>query len=69
MNLIEPRGNNCTEILVWHTQTKSKKLGMVRLESKYLDDRSNLGALLHNLKLMGVTSTTESEGALQSNQS
>ncbi|XP_033157141.1 galactosylgalactosylxylosylprotein 3-beta-glucuronosyltransferase S isoform X2 [Drosophila mauritiana] len=62
MNLIEPRGNNCTEILVWHTQTKSKKLGMVRLESKYLDDRSNLGALLHNLKLMGVTSTTESEG-------
>ncbi|XP_039484535.1 galactosylgalactosylxylosylprotein 3-beta-glucuronosyltransferase S isoform X2 [Drosophila santomea] len=62
MNLIEPRGNNCTEILVWHTQTKSKKLGMVRLESKYLDDRSNLGALLHNLKLMGVASTTESEG-------
>ncbi|XP_017013713.2 galactosylgalactosylxylosylprotein 3-beta-glucuronosyltransferase S isoform X1 [Drosophila takahashii] len=62
MSLIEPRGNNCTEILVWHTQTKSKKLGMVRLESKYLDDRSNLGALLLNLKLMGVASTTENEG-------
>ncbi|XP_016944405.3 galactosylgalactosylxylosylprotein 3-beta-glucuronosyltransferase S isoform X1 [Drosophila suzukii] len=62
MSLIEPRGNNCTEILVWHTQTKSKKLGLVRLESKYLDDRSNLGALLLNLKLMGVASTTENEG-------
>ncbi|XP_016976880.1 galactosylgalactosylxylosylprotein 3-beta-glucuronosyltransferase S isoform X1 [Drosophila rhopaloa] len=62
INQIEPRGNNCTEILVWHTQTKSKKLGMVRLESKYLDDRSNLGALLSNLKLMGVASTTENEG-------
>ncbi|KAI8042084.1 galactosylgalactosylxylosylprotein 3-beta-glucuronosyltransferase S isoform X2 [Drosophila gunungcola] len=62
MDQIEPRGNNCTEILVWHTQTKSKKLGMVRLESKYLDDRSNLGALLLNLKLMGVAGTTENEG-------
>jgi len=64
MSLIEPRGNNCTEILVWHTQTKSKKMGLVRLESKYLDDRSNLGALLLNLKLMGVASTTENEGEL-----
>ncbi|XP_017121002.1 galactosylgalactosylxylosylprotein 3-beta-glucuronosyltransferase S isoform X2 [Drosophila elegans] len=62
MDQIEPRGNNCTEILVWHTQTKSKKIGMVRLESKYLDDRSNLGALLLNLKLMGVAGTTENEG-------
>ncbi|XP_017055874.2 galactosylgalactosylxylosylprotein 3-beta-glucuronosyltransferase S isoform X1 [Drosophila ficusphila] len=62
MDMIEPRGNNCTDILVWHTQTKSKKLGMIRLESKYLDDRSNLGALLLNLKLMGVASTTENEG-------
>ncbi|KAH8376481.1 hypothetical protein KR200_002810 [Drosophila serrata] len=61
MDEIEPRGKNCTEILVWHTQTKSKKLGVVRLESKYLDDRSNLGALLRNLKLMGVASITETE--------
>ncbi|KAH8341372.1 hypothetical protein KR059_004298 [Drosophila kikkawai] len=61
MDEIEPRGNNCTEILVWHTQTKSKKLGVVRLESKYLDDRSNLGALLRNLELMGVATITESE--------
>lgn len=63
MDQIEPRGNNCTEILVWHTQTKSKKVGAVRLESKYLDDRSNLGALFHNLKQMGVAIVTESEGA------
>ncbi|KAH8249419.1 hypothetical protein KR032_009416 [Drosophila birchii] len=63
MDEIEPRGNNCTEILVWHTQTKSKKLGVVRLESKYLDERSNLGALLRNLQLMGVATITQSDGA------
>ncbi|KAH8285809.1 hypothetical protein KR018_009033, partial [Drosophila ironensis] len=59
---IEPRGNNCTEILVWHTQTKSKKISTLRIESKYLDNRSNLGALLHNLEKMGVALTSETEG-------
>ncbi|XP_017105727.1 galactosylgalactosylxylosylprotein 3-beta-glucuronosyltransferase S isoform X2 [Drosophila bipectinata] len=62
MDLIEPRGNNCTEVLVWHTQTKSKKIGTLRMESKYMDDRSNLGALLHNLKTMGVALISEDEG-------
>ncbi|KAH8260053.1 hypothetical protein KR026_002210 [Drosophila bipectinata] len=65
MDLIEPRGSNCTEVLVWHTQTKSKKIGTLRMESKYMDDRSNLGALLHNLKTMGVALISEDEGGLK----
>lgn len=64
MDQIEPRGSNCTEVLVWHTQTKSKKIGTLRMESRYMDDRSNLGALLHNLKTMGVSLVSEDEGWL-----
>ncbi|EDV33037.2 uncharacterized protein Dana_GF22782, isoform B [Drosophila ananassae] len=62
MDQIEPRGSNCTEVLVWHTQTKSKKIGTLRMEGRYMDDRSNLGALLHNLKTMGVALISEDEG-------
>ncbi|KAH8327945.1 hypothetical protein KR067_001975 [Drosophila pandora] len=62
MDQIEPRGSNCTEVLVWHTQTKSKKIGTLRMEGRYMDDRSNLGALLHNLKTMGVALISEGEG-------
>ncbi|XP_034473748.1 galactosylgalactosylxylosylprotein 3-beta-glucuronosyltransferase S isoform X2 [Drosophila innubila] len=61
---IEPRGNNCTEILVWHTQTKNKKSPVVRLEKKYLDGRSNLGALFRSLKVMGVAFASDTEGPL-----
>ncbi|EDW03101.1 galactosylgalactosylxylosylprotein 3-beta-glucuronosyltransferase S isoform X2 [Drosophila grimshawi] len=59
---IEPRGNNCTDILVWHTQTKSKKSPVVNVESKYLDGRSNLGPLFRSLKLMGVASASDTAG-------
>ncbi|TDG46761.1 hypothetical protein AWZ03_006808 [Drosophila navojoa] len=59
---IEPRGNNCTEILVWHTQTKNKKSAVVRLESRYMDERSNLGALFRLLERMGVARASEHEG-------
>ncbi|EDW57849.1 galactosylgalactosylxylosylprotein 3-beta-glucuronosyltransferase S isoform X2 [Drosophila virilis] len=59
---IEPKGANCTEILVWHTQTKNKKSAVVRLNSEFLDGRSNLGALFQSLKLMGVASASDTEG-------
>lgn len=62
---IEPKGKNCTEILVWHTQTKNRKSPVVRLEKKYLDGRSNLGALFRSLKVMGVAFASDSEGALE----
>ncbi|XP_017835118.1 galactosylgalactosylxylosylprotein 3-beta-glucuronosyltransferase S isoform X2 [Drosophila busckii] len=59
---IEPKGNNCTEILVWHTQTKNKKSPTVRIDSALLNDRFNLGALFHSLKVMGVASASDTEG-------
>ncbi|KAH8289897.1 hypothetical protein KR018_000587 [Drosophila ironensis] len=62
MEDIEPRAANCTEVLVWHTQTKSKKMGTLRLEKQFLDDRSNLGALFRNLNMMGVASASEIKG-------
>lgn len=59
---IEPKGTNCTEVLVWHTQTKNKKSAVVRLEQQYLDDRSNLGALFRSLRAMGVARASDTEG-------
>ncbi|XP_061394056.1 galactosylgalactosylxylosylprotein 3-beta-glucuronosyltransferase S isoform X1 [Musca vetustissima] len=62
LDMIEPKGNNCTEILVWHTQTKNHERTMVKLNHEYLDDRSNLGALFKALSDMGVSGASDSEG-------
>lgn len=62
LDMIEPKGNNCTEILVWHTQTKNHERTMVKLNHEYLDDRSNLGALFKALTEMGVSGASDSEG-------
>lgn len=62
LDMIEPKGSNCTEILVWHTQTKNHERTMVKLNHEYLDDRSNLGALFKALSDMGVSSASDSEG-------
>lgn len=59
---IEPRGSNCTEVLVWHTQTKNKKVSVVRINKQYLDDSTNLGALFRSLSAMGVATTSDTEG-------
>ncbi|XP_011194895.1 galactosylgalactosylxylosylprotein 3-beta-glucuronosyltransferase S [Zeugodacus cucurbitae] len=62
LNIIEPKANNCTEILVWHTQTKSHERTTLRISNKYLDDRSNLGALIRSLNEMGVAHYSDNEG-------
>ncbi|XP_037958413.1 galactosylgalactosylxylosylprotein 3-beta-glucuronosyltransferase S isoform X2 [Teleopsis dalmanni] len=62
LDYIEPKGNDCTEILVWHTQTKSRNRSIVRINREYLDDRSNLGALFKSLEIMGVSVASETEG-------
>ncbi|XP_005177433.1 galactosylgalactosylxylosylprotein 3-beta-glucuronosyltransferase S isoform X1 [Musca domestica] len=62
LDMIEPKGSNCTEILVWHTQTKNHERTMVKLNHEYLDDRSNLGALFKALSDMGVSGASDSEG-------
>lgn len=63
MNEIEPKANNCTEILVWHTQTLKSKAPVVRIDAQYLDsDKSSLGALFRELESMGVSHQSESAG-------
>lgn len=62
LNIIEPKANNCTEILVWHTQTKNRERTTLRISNKYLDDRSNLGALIRSLDVMGIANSSDNEG-------
>lgn len=63
---IEPKANNCTEILVWHTQTKKMKPPTIRIDqhsmSNIISDRNSLSVLLESLKSMGVTHISSSEG-------
>ncbi|XP_053961462.1 galactosylgalactosylxylosylprotein 3-beta-glucuronosyltransferase S isoform X3 [Anastrepha ludens] len=62
LSVIEPKARNCTEILVWHTQTKSRERSTLRINSKYLDNRSNLGSLMKSLEVMGVANVSDNEG-------
>lgn len=63
MQDIEPKANNCTEILVWHTQTKNNKPPKIRISSGILrNNQVNLGVLLKKLETMGVSHISQSEG-------
>lgn len=63
MQDIEPRANNCTEILVWHTQTKNNKPPKIRISNGALqNDKFNLGVLLKQMETMGVSHISQSEG-------
>lgn len=64
MQDIEPKANNCTEVLVWHTQTKNNKPPKIRVSSGALqnDKAQNLGVLLKQLGAMGVSHISQSEG-------
>ncbi|KAL9926256.1 glucuronyltransferase S [Glossina fuscipes fuscipes] len=63
LDMIEPKGNNCTEILVWHTQTKNHEPTTVQISHDYLDNRSNLGLLFESLSNMGVAKASDRGGA------
>lgn len=53
---IEPRAKNCTEILVWHTQTKTEKPALVRLNEHVVQsDLTSFGPLLRELLALGVS--------------
>lgn len=60
---IEPKARNCSEILVWHTQTKKEKPPIVRIDNNVLEsDETSLGALLRELEIMGVNRVSDSTG-------
>lgn len=58
---IEPKAKNCSQILVWHTQTKKEKQPAIHIDHRVLDtDDTSLRAVLHELQLLGVSHTTNS---------
>lgn len=60
---IEVKANNCSEILVWHTQTKKEKSALIRMDTKILEsDRTSLGPLLRELEALGVSHVSATEG-------
>lgn len=63
MDQIEPKANNCTEVLVWHTQTKKEKPALIHINNRIVEsDDSSLGALLRALDSMGVSHMNPSSG-------
>lgn len=62
---IEPRANDCTEVLVWHTQTKKAKAAVLHMEPEYLEaSRTSLGRLMHGLDAMGVSHVSRKTGEI-----
>lgn len=60
---IEPKASNCTEVLVWHTQTKKTKQSVIQIGSKPLDlDKSSLHSLLASLESLGVVHLSSTGG-------
>lgn len=60
---IEPKANNCSEILVWHTQTKKDKVPVIHIDSHIADSKDvSLGAILRQLQGMGVSRVSSVSG-------
>lgn len=63
LDQVEALANNCTEILVWHTQTKNTKIPTIKISTSILEsDKTSLGMLLRELELMGVSHTSQNSG-------
>lgn len=60
---IEPKANNCTEVLVWHTQTKKVKAPTFQVTPERMaDDDTSLKTLLLNLDASGMSSFSPNSG-------
>lgn len=60
---IEPKAKNCSEVLVWHTQTKKDKLSTIRIDERIVEAEDNsLGLLLREMETMGVGHISTNSG-------
>lgn len=60
---IEPKANDCTEILVWHTRTSKQKAPTLLVEDEVMfTDSTSLGALLRKLDALGVSYYSSTKG-------
>lgn len=63
MSEIEPKAKNCSQILVWHTQTKKEKSALIHIDNRIVEsDETSLGAVLRELELMGVSHVDSASG-------
>lgn len=63
MDDIEPKAKNCSEVLVWHTQTKKDKLSTIRIDERIVEAEDNsLGLLLREMETMGVGHISTNSG-------
>uniref|UniRef100_A0A1A9ULU4 Galactosylgalactosylxylosylprotein 3-beta-glucuronosyltransferase n=1 Tax=Glossina austeni TaxID=7395 RepID=A0A1A9ULU4_GLOAU len=63
MDVIEPKGNNCTEILAWRTRSRRHRDSLfIRSDYEYLDNRTNLGSLFKSLHEMGIVELSDHKG-------
>lgn len=62
---IEPKAKNCSEVLVWHTQTKKDKLSTIRIDERFVEAEDNsLGLLLREMETMGVGHISTNSGKI-----
>lgn len=60
---IEPKARNCTDVLVWHTQTKKDKLSTLQVDERIVESEdTSLGVLLREMETMGVSHISSSSG-------
>lgn len=60
---IEPKANDCTEILVWHTRTSKQKAPTLQVDDELMfSDATSLGALLRKLDALGVSYYSSTRG-------
>ncbi|XP_024942602.1 galactosylgalactosylxylosylprotein 3-beta-glucuronosyltransferase S isoform X2 [Cephus cinctus] len=57
---IEPLADNCTKILVWHTQTVNKPIPTLRIVNE--DTGTSINELINNISEMGVIKSSQRKG-------
>lgn len=55
---IDPKASNCTEILVWHTQTKRHAVSRLIMDQNGSSQYSNLAVLIKRVSDMAMVSST-----------
>ncbi|XP_046683052.1 galactosylgalactosylxylosylprotein 3-beta-glucuronosyltransferase S isoform X2 [Homalodisca vitripennis] len=60
LDMIEPKADSCTQVLVWHTQTNKKPPPVLKIESSV---DSSLRDLLQQVSYMGMASISNSNGS------
>jgi beta-1,3-glucuronyltransferase len=57
MTDIEPLANDCSQVYVWHTKTKSRDIGLFQLLNNNRFNNTNLKRLFQEVQVMGMTTT------------